>query len=562
MAIVHGRFCALCGKGHRASGLPYEEFIREYVPMRRKRHPKDGGFRKCIVQKQRQRCPRQEHHEGLCRTHYNHWRRNMRKSPDLTLKKWLSEADVQIPTDPLPGCAVPRCPRDAYYCKHILCDLHNNRYRSSGTSHAPAAWAAGESAYVRAYEFGLEHLEVRLRWEFLYGLQKRVERGGRIDPRCVRAAMDVMRRHPSFATMPEDEALQIISASKEAGTGCLLAEIARTLRNAHDEMSGIAPHERLVWDLVDIGAMADPAIRGGTRRRKGIDFGQITQPWLRAAAMDKCLELKDSLTINPLYKATVIASQVLDQRSDRGMDMEALGFRDADAIADAIRRLKRRDGKPCANSYRRGLYLKFFLMIADGRRRGLLNDLPSTFCRDRSHGLPMDVSEPDDEYGKSVPDTVIDQLDRNIDQIGQQVPYNGLTNRQRHLMFATIYMLVRDTGRRPKEIASLKRNYLTKDANGPILIYDNHKSQRMNRRLPITQSTANIIAHWIKVRNTLSDVPPASQEYLFPSHTPWQDYICTTKLSEAMRKWVDGIERIDGPGVDKQHQSMVLGCVL
>lgn len=551
MLIVHGRFCSLCAKAHRASGLPYEEFIRDYVARRRKRHPRDGGVNQCIVQRER-RCPRQEHHEGLCRTHYNHWRRNARKSAELTLEDWLLNGNFVIPAEALPGCAVRDCPRDAYYCKNTLCDLHNHRYVKTDKSEAPTAWAAHESAYVCANEFGLEHLDERPRWEMLYGLQKRVERGGRIDPCCVRAVMQVIRTHPSFSTMPEAEALQIICESKEAGTGSLLAEIARALRNAHDEMLGIAPHERMVWDLVDIGAMMDPAIRGGTRRRQGIDFAQITQPWLRTAAMDKCLVMKDSLLINPLYKATVIASQVLDQRNDRGMDVSALGFRDADDIANAIRDLKRPNGRPYSSAYRRGLYLKFFLMIADARRRGLVDDLSSTFCRDRSHTLPAIVYVPDDEYGKSLPDNVIDQIDLNVDQIGRRVPYRGLTDEQRNLMFATVYMLIRDTGRRPNEIASLKLNYLTKDANGPVLVYDNHKSNRMGRRLPITQSTADIITKWIKVRKTLPAVSASSQDYMFPPHTPWLEYICTNKISEFMRKWINGIERIDGPVLDRK----------
>lgn len=553
MLVVHGRFCSLCAKAHKASGLSYEDFICEYVSKRRKRHPREGGAAQCIAQKER-RCPRRDLHDGLCRTHYNHWRRTARKLPELTLAEWLSKGNYVIPVHPLPGCVVPRCPRDAYYCKNTLCDLHNHRYKASKTGQSSRAWAARESAYVCAYEFGLEHLDERLRWEVLYSLQKRVDRGGRLDPRCIRAAMDVMREHSSFATMPEAEALQVISASKEAGTGSLLAETARALRNAHDEMSGVAPHQRLVWDLVDIGAVADPTIRGGTRRRTGLDFGQITQPWLRAAAQDKCMELMNGLTINPLYKATVIASQVLDQRSDRGMDPAALDFRDADAIADAIGSLKRRDGRQCASSYKRNLYLRFFLMIADGRRRGLLDNLSSTFARDRSHALPADVFEPEDEYGKSLPDNVIDQLDDNLDQIGRQIPYRGLNDEQRHLMLATIYMIIRDTGRRPREVASLKRDYLTKDASGPILVYDNHKSRRMGRRLPITQSTAEIIGKWITVRNGLTGVAPSSEDYLFPAHAQWQTYISTNKLAAVLRKWINGIERIDGPGLDPNGQ--------
>jgi integrase len=549
--VVHGRLCALCYKAYKTSGRPYEEFLRGYVPTRKKRHPESVGVEQCVVENDR-RCPRREYCDGLCLTHYNAWRRWAKKGRGLTLKKWLSKGSFVIPAEALPSCAVPRCTRDAYHRSRILCSLHYHRHKVSQTKLDPAVWAQSESAYVTAFEFGLEHLEERLRWEVLYGLQKRVARGGRIDPSCVRAAMDVMRQHSSFATLSETETLQILDQTRESGTASLLAEMARLLRSTHDEMTGVAPHERLVWDLVEVGALTDPAIHGGTRRRKGLDFGQITQPWLRTLAMDTCRNLKDNLRINPLYKATVIASQVLDQRSDRGMDMSCLGFHDADAIADAIGKLKKRGDIPCASAYKRQLYLKFFLMIADGRRRGLLDELPSSFGRDRSHAIPVEVVEGTEEYGKSLPVVVVDQLDRSIDEIGRNVPYRGLTDAQRHLMLSTIYMVIRDTGRRTKEIASLKRTYLTKDSNGPILIYDNHKAGRMGRRLPITQSTADILKRWMRVRNRLPNVHPPSRDYLFPAHTPHKSYICTYTLGAAIRKWVNSLEQLDGPERDKK----------
>lgn len=501
-------------------------------------------------------CPRREFCEGLCRTHYAAWRRASREAPSLKLSKWLATGQFAIPTDALPPCAVPECPRDAYYSERTLCELHHGRYHNGPRTLAPREWAKSETAYVGSYEFGLAHLDVQLRWEFLYGLQQRVARGGRIDPRPIRAATDVMRKIPSFSTMPEAEALQVIERSKEAGTSSLLAEIARALRRGHDDMMGVEPHERLVWDLVEVGALADPSVRGGTRRRKGLDFGQITQPWLRVATMDKCRELMVGPAINPLYKSVVIASHVLDQRADRGMDMSALGFRDADDIADAFRSLKRRDEAPCASAYKRALYLKFFVMIADSRRRGLLDELPSSFGRDRSHAVPMDFTAGIEEYGKSLPLEIVAQLDANLDQFGVRIPYKGLTDRQRHLMLSTIYLLIRDTGRRPKEIASLKRDYLTKDHNGPILIYDNHKAGRLKRRLPITESTADIVKRWIRVRNRLKNVHPASDEYLFPGHTAWQSYISTTKLASAFRTWIDSLDRLDTAETDQDGNTI------
>jgi hypothetical protein len=118
-------------------------------------------------------------------------------------------------------------------------------------------------------------------------------------------------------------------------------------------------------------------------------------------------------------------------------------------------------------------------------------------------------------------------------------------------MFVTIYLLLRDTGRRCREVASLKTNYLTRDSNGPILIYDNHKAGRYGRRLPIVQSTADVFCDWLRVRATLQVHEP-SHEYLFPGATPHQRHVTTAKISQVLRDWVDGLERLDSNEVDKR----------
>ena len=226
--------------------------------------------------------------------------------------------------------------------------------------------------------------------------------------------------------------------------------------------------------------------------------------------------------VNELQKVAVLASRVLDERADRGMDMARLKHVDADAIAEAIRQLKTRDDTSCSSQYRRGVYRRFFRMIDFGRRQGLLENLPISFARDRSHVIPHDPIE--EEFGKSIPIHVQRQLDAHVDDIGRHLTHGSLTTEQRHQMFVTIYVLLRDTGRRCREVASLKTNYLTRDSNGPILIYDNHKAGRYGRRLPIVQSTADVFEDWLKTRATLN-VHEASREYLFPGTTPHQRHV-------------------------------------
>jgi len=51
-----------------------------------------------------------------------------------------------------------------------------------------------------------------------------------------------------------------------------------------------------------------------------------------------------------------------------------------------------------------------------------------------------------------------------------------------------------DTGRRPEEICDLPYECLVHDDDGgAVLIFDNHKANRLGRRLPISEATAEVI---------------------------------------------------------------------
>ena len=122
----------------------------------------------------------------------------------------------------------------------------------------------------------------------------------------------------------------------------------------------------------------------------------------------------------------------------------------------------------------------------------------------------------EDELGKALPDTVIRQLDARLDLLGPagragSIPAAGLQP-----MHQTIYQILRDTGRRPGEVVSLRTGCVEVTGGQHNLIYDNHKAGRMRRRLPITAGTAEIIMAWQQHRARLR-VPPALDQWLFPS---------------------------------------------
>ena len=137
------------------------------------------------------------------------------------------------------------------------------------------------------------------------------------------------------------------------------------------------------------------------------------------------------------------------------------------------------------------------------------------------------------------------QLCGNLDQIGSA-------------NIRTAVQLAIDTGRRPEEICSLAYDCLARDADGGhVLVYDNHKTNRLGRRLPISSTTAQVItAQQQRVRRRYPDAPIATLK-LLPA--AWRNSngtraITVGPLSTQHRRWVDALPMVctdDGAEFDK-----------
>ncbi|MEV7412580.1 tyrosine-type recombinase/integrase, partial [Streptomyces althioticus] len=121
-----------------------------------------------------------------------------------------------------------------------------------------------------------------------------------------------------------------------------------------------------------------------------------------------------------------------------------------------------------------------------------------------------------------------------------------------------MYIVLRDTWRRPLEIVSLARDCLETHNGQPTLIWDNHKRKRHRRRLPITTSTADAIRTWQARRDQLH-LPAKGDRYLFPSLTPLSDapHISSTYLSDALRLWADALPPLHAEGTDSKGQRLL-----
>lgn len=153
--------------------------------------------------------------------------------------------------------------------------------------------------------------------------------------------------------------------------------------------------------------------------------------------------------------------------------------------------------------------------------------------------------DPDDrQAGRDLPKEVIRQVCAHLDQLSGG-PIDMAVR-------AGIELLI-DTGRRPIEIASLPWDCLSTDTDGkPVLIYDNHKANRLGRRLPIAAATATVITdQQQRVREHFPDTPLARLKLLpSPLRNPDGDRsISADTISRRHRAYVDSLPELLVPTV-------------
>lgn len=149
------------------------------------------------------------------------------------------------------------------------------------------------------------------------------------------------------------------------------------------------------------------------------------------------------------------------------------------------------------------------------------------------------------EPSRDLPAEIMTQLCANLDALAR-----------REMRVAT--ELLMDTGRRPQEICALPLDCLARDSDGsPVLVYENYKQNRLARRLPVAEATAQvIIAQQQRVRDRFPG-QPVSRLALLPTTRANRDGakpIPLSSLDKAHREWVDSLPVLrtgDGREFDK-----------
>ncbi|MGA5285468.1 tyrosine-type recombinase/integrase [Streptomyces griseoincarnatus] len=546
-------FCTYCSDQRRKSGLPREEFAATFTPARSRSLPL-AVVGPCTLTRDGVRCVRPQVSGGLCAAHHGSWKYHKSRG---TLERWLRSRATPFTENP--DCMVTHCSGWAMNSSG-LCNHHWRAWRAecrSSTDPMPAAqWAPDQPLYLLAHQFHLAPLPQLLRWEALYAVQQMDQWVRALEPHWIRGVIS----HLTTADTLLDATNTARLTKPHQAAVRTLENLQSAARAGYSEFSGITLIDQDVIDLRVLGLRHSAS--GKRRHLPGrVDLRIVRQPWLRQALRHWVTTARPTTEdFKRTFHATTVASTALAQRADAGDDPAALTFADATLAVDAFRAARKRDGTPYSSSFRRSLLGMFFQLIAYGRRCGTLDDLAGTFTRvPVEHVIP--VEEPNEDFiGKAIPESVIRQLDAHLDTLGTGNTYGcrDIAPDARHLLYRTMYIVLRDTGRRPLEIVSLARDCLETHNGQPTLIWDNHKRKRHRRRLPITTSTADAIRTWQACRDQLH-LPAKGDRYLFPSLTPLSDapYISSTYLSDALRLWANALPPLHAEGTDSKGQRLL-----
>ena len=497
-ALSHDRRCATCRRLLRHGVLDEEAFDAEHR-RQRSRLAAQGA---CLVAG----CQSDMLSRGLCFRHQDSWRKT-----GLPLETFAARARPLTRSEP---SAVVGCERESV-TRRGLCGLHGKRLRDQNhdlgalSGEDLASWVAGERPFLAAHQFSMIGLDTLVRAELLYALQRRDETPPPLDPRQVRVLVNKLVGTGSVRLRDEEVICRWRSGPATLILG-LFRDVVHHLERAWTTYAGVDPYAGDTWDVDMVDLWARPS-RQWAAREGVVDFGPIGLPWLREVTKDWARTTRPTLLrLREMMRACKAVSVAL--ASNGRTDPTALDAADFALANDAISGLCRADGALFAAHTRNVLIWRFRELVAYGRESGLIATVPVSFGRHRAKRLADDRG--DDETGRAIPEFVIRQLDAKIHLLGPDGGSGSPIHRRE--VHQLIYRILRDTGRRPGEVVSLKVGCIEVVDGQHLLVYDNHKAGRMRRRLPITAETAEAVLAWERRRVELPD-PPLTRQWLFPS---------------------------------------------
>jgi integrase len=534
-------YCKTCHDEFTESRLDKDAFEAAYT-RRNRRLNVYRQDRACEVPA----CGRDPLGSGLCVTHYRSWVK-ARRRPGTDRAAWTAALGASAS----PGrCAVLACDREKASGVTSLCQTHYRKWlRHLGSAEGDGAglvsWIEHQPPYLSAHMFSLAPLQPAARVEMLYSLQRRDARTPAIHPEYVRRAVTALAGMPSIAL--GGAAADTVGIARQDVTRAILSVAQWETATAFDQFRGIDPASKLVWDLRTVSQQL-PSLKKGVsplRNPSTLDFGQVRQEWVREMLMHWARTASPlSKDLRRRHKACVIASGALGLRGDAGTDPSVLRFSDVTVVVDAFKLACSDKGQLYAASHQCSLLRDFFDLLDFARREGIAGSLSPRFVRHPGYHSIRRVDENEDEIGKAVPESVIRQLDQHLHLLGKGFPYGSMPPDAVTAMFQVIYVILRDTGRRPAEVAGLDLDCLEYDLGEYQLVWHNMKGRRLRRRLPLAQVTVDAITGWKEVRAGLN-IPANCAAHLFPAVTGSYRHLDSGYISRAIRLWADSIPALE-----------------
>lgn len=350
-----------------------------------------------------------------------------------------------------------------------------------------------------------------------------------------------------------------------------LRRTVRTLSRLQSESSGVDPTAGDVWDSMIVGLRSAKQRRENSdplkkqkysENRSLIDFRPIRQEWLRELVKQWARDVQPSTTA--LHATVGGFSYISDALSSRrgGDDPSTAGVRDITRAVALIAAETGADGELLSAGSRNARLGAIRKCLAYLRASGLMLDVPDQFMVTREHRiLENQDAEPS---GRALPDRAMTAILANLDKVAFQRAHTGslISAESATLILTTAMQALIDTGRRPGEICALRAGCVTgRDKGGIVeysLTYDNLKSRRDGRTVPITGETARVLLEWEQERKGLN-LPRKFDKWFFPSTSAGRadssEHLSPISLRKALERLLASLPTLDSDTPDREHNS-------
>lgn len=372
-------------------------------------------------------------------------------------------------------CAVAGCVQQRRHPDGLYCEPHQLRLRRARRADRfdEQRWQLTETPVGRGGQVSFRGLAPVVVTEVLVGLQQR----GRLDG--VKTKESDLRRWCN--ELRAQQAATVGDYVMAADPDPMLQSLCNSV-SAHARRALSSPETEIAndeWDLVVFG-------HTGT-----LSFTKITQPWLREVAKRwaaddlpkrRSTTARGGLAVRHHLGCVARLSASLRMRPDRGEVPAAL---DRPAMEAFLNRLAYLQGAGQISADARiRTCREVRKVLTTARTMGLTR--PGGPAAGLGEDFTIGVADVPDkaepaEPGRDLPVEIMRQLCAHLDEVRSPV------------MRCAIELAI-DTGRRPEELCTLSLDCLSRDDDGAaVLVYDNHKANRLGRRLPISENTAQLL---------------------------------------------------------------------